>query len=45
MSEIGQEAFPDDRKWLVCPLGGPGVAGRPTQMSGCGREALTNARE
>ena len=40
MSGIGREAFPDVREWSGRPRGCPGVVGRPSRMSGNGREAL-----
>ena len=65
MSESGQEAFPDVRKWSGDPRmfrsgresladvrewsggppGCPGVVGRPSKMSGSGREGLLDVRE
>ena len=55
MSGITQETFPEVRKALSdvweCSegppgtLGCPGVVGRPSQMSGSGRETLPDVRE
>ena len=45
MSGCGQEALPDVRVWSEGPPGCPGVVGRPSRMSGSGREALTVGRE
>ena len=41
----GWEALQDVRKWSGGPPGCPGVVGRPSRMSGCGREALSDVRE
>ena len=38
-------AFPDVQEWLGGPPGCPGVVGRPSRMSGSGREALPNVRK
>ena len=45
MSGSGREALPDVREWSGGPPGCPGVVGRPTRMSGSGREAISNGWE
>ena len=45
MSGSGWEALSKVQKWSEDPPGCLGVVGRPTQMSGSGREALPNVRE
>ena len=38
---ISQEALPKVREWSGGPPKGPGVVGRSSRWSGCGREALS----
>ena len=38
-------ALEDVREWSGGPPGCPGVFGRPSRMSGCGRETLGDVRE
>ena len=45
MSGSVWEALPDVREWSGGPPKCPVVVGRPSQMSGCGREALLIDRE
>ena len=37
--------FPDVREWSGGPPECPGVVGRPSRMSKCGRVALTDVRQ
>ena len=45
MSCSGREALEDVLEWLGGPPGCPGVVGRPSRMSGSGREALPDVQE
>ena len=52
MSGNVRESLLDDREWSGCPhgwswgpIGCPGVVGRPSQMPGSGREALSGVWE
>ena len=45
MSGICREAFPDVREWSGGPQGYLGVVGRPSRISGSGREALKDVWE
>ena len=45
MSVSGREALPEVREWSGGLPGCPGVVGRPSRMSGSGRESLTGGRE
>ena len=45
MSGSGWDAFSDVREWLGCLLGCPRVVGRPSRMSGSGREALQDVQD
>ena len=45
MSAIGPETLRDVRNWSGDPPGCSGVVGRPSQMSGSGREALPDVWE
>ena len=45
MSGSGREALPVVREWLGYPPGYPGVVGRLSAMSGCGREVHQEVRE
>ena len=45
MSLCGWEALPDVREWLKGYPECPKVVGRPSRMSGSGREALSDIRE
>ena len=45
MSERSQKTHPDVQEWLGSPPKSQGVVGRPTRMSGSGREAILDVRE
>ena len=45
MSWNGQEALPHVLEWSGNPPECPGVVGRPSRMSGSGRETLLDVRE
>ena len=45
MSGSGHEALPVVIEWLGGPPGCPGVGGKPSRMSGNGREALPDVRK
>ena len=45
MSECVRKALPEVRGWLGVSLGCLGEVGRPSQISGSGRETLPNVRE
>ena len=44
MSGSEREALHHVREWSTGPLGCPGMVGRPSKMSGSGREALPDVR-
>ena len=45
MSGSGAEVLTDDREWSGVPAGCPRVIGRPSRMSGSGREDNPEVRE
>ena len=45
MSGSGWEAFPNVREWSGSPPGCPAVVGRPSRLTGSGREALPDDQE